>query len=111
MKIQTDTPIKFYDTGVSVVFDGQPGTIGALIRTVMNAKTGEPLTPEGLVKCGTLATRAISSPVVDFDDEERVFIKERAAKVYALADNGPFFYGLLCDALPDSSIADPPAEE
>lgn len=112
MQIKTDTPIRFYDTEVPVVFDGKPGTIGALIRSVMNAKTSEAWTPETLLRCGELATRAVSGSPVDFNDSEREFIKERAAVVYASADNGPFFYGLLVDALPDSSaLTAVPADE
>lgn len=103
MEIKTDTPIKFYDTDVPVTFDGIPGTIGGLIRSVMNARTDEPWTPESLVRCGELATRAISAKTVEFDDDERSFIRQRAALVYAQRDNGPFFYNLLVGALPDSS--------
>lgn len=82
--------------------EGATVTIGDLIRGVVNTPVDEPWTPESLLKCGDIAHRASSNDKADFNDEERSFIKARAAHVYSTGNNSPLFYGAIHAALSDA---------
>lgn len=103
MIVKTEEPLNYYD-GTRVEVNGEPLTIAGLVRGVLNSPIEEAWTPETLLRCGTLAKRASSAPEVEMDDEERAFIKARAAVVYKTTENGPLYYSLLVEAL-----SDPPA--
>lgn len=106
MQVQIHEPLKAFDDKPLVDPGGEPVTLADLIRQVLNTPLdGEPWTPETILRCGTLARRVDKESEPDLDDDDRSYIKTRAAKVLAKASNGPMQYLLIHEAL-----SDPPAE-
>lgn len=111
MKFATSTVLTDYAGKPIVVGDSDEKlTVAFLIRESMNAGLpGEPWTPDTLLRCAELSRRAQLDPA-EYDDDDRAFIKDRAAKVFGQSGtNGPLFYSLLHSALnSENALVDAP---